>query len=327
MPRGLTATLTVVASGWLNDGSEDEVRRAIEVAMPGLRVESLRIRPRHVASNQLWWSSNALVNGAFVVKYAWSQVRAARLHREGVLLQRLKALAPGLRVPRVIALHDNPVTVVTQYLTGDPLSWGVGSDLRGERLDHVSGRLADFLVTLHGLPATEVLRGLPAVNPTAQADTTMLRARYGRLVDERRAHQVLAWCDWVDAVLSTEYFQAVVVHGDLHGYNQLWDFDSAELVAVLDLEQCGLGDPHFDFRYLAGNSASTDLMMSVARTYERSSGARFRLDRAMAWHVLTVLGDALWRTEAGVDLPGGGDASSYVDELRQRLHEVGTSTS
>jgi hypothetical protein len=30
----------------------------------------------------------------------------------------------------------------------------------------------------------------------------------------------------------------------------------------------------------------------------------------MAWHILTVLGDALWRTEAGVELPGGGYAYS-----------------
>ena len=43
----------------------------------------------------------------------------------------------------------------------------------------------------------------------------------------------------------------------------------------------------------------------------------------MAWHVLTVLGDALWRTEARVALPGGGDASTYVDDLSSRLDALG----
>ena len=32
----------------------------------------------------------------------------------------------------------------------------------------------------------------------------------------------------------------------------------------------------------------------------------------MAWHVLTSLGDAMWRTEAGVALPGGGTATTNV---------------
>ena len=43
------------------------------------------------------------------------------------------------------------------------------------------------------------------------------------------------------------------------------------------------------------------------------------IERVMAWHGLTVLGDALWRTEAGVALPGGGGATSWVDDLARRL--------
>ncbi len=46
----------------------------------------------------------------------------------------------------------------------------------------------------------------------------------------------------------------------------------------------------------------------------------------MSWHVLTALGDALWRTEAGVDLPGGGDARSFVDEVQGRLEALGIAT-
>ena len=39
--------------------------------------------------------------------------------------------------------------------------------------------------------------------------------------------------------------------------------------------------------------------------------------------LLTVMGDALWRTEAAVELPGGGDAAGWVDDLAVRFDELG----
>lgn len=53
-------------------------------------------------------------------------------------------------------------------------------------------------------------------------------------------------------------------------------------------------------------------MVAVMDAYERLSGRRPSTERIMAWHILTALGDALWRTEAGVALPGGGTATTYV---------------
>jgi hypothetical protein len=53
--------------------------------------------------------------------------------------------------------------------------------------------------------------------------------------------------------------------------------------------------------------------------YERRSGRRLAVERVIAWHVLTALGDALWRTEAGLALPGGGSPATYVDELASRF--------
>jgi aminoglycoside phosphotransferase (APT) family kinase protein len=153
------------------------------------------------------------------------------------------------------------------------------------------------------------------------ADTVKLRARYGVLVDGERRRIVDRWCDWIDHILARSPGE-VVVHGDFHGFNQLWDFDRCELVAVLDLEECGLVDLHFDFRYLPGNSDTTALVLAVVDAYERRSGLALELDRIMAWHILTVLGDALWRTEAGVALPGGGDACSYVDDVQRRLETL-----
>jgi aminoglycoside phosphotransferase (APT) family kinase protein len=317
------AILATVGLRWSTGCSELEVRRALAAAMPGLEVGQVTLRPRHPQTDPLYWSSSAFVDDDLVVKFAWSHVRAVRLHREGVLLERLADRAPALRLPEVVALHDDPVVVVTRRVAGEPLSAAAASELRGARLEHVAGELADVLLALHALPATEVLRGLPDVTPTAQSDTDVLRDRYGRLVDRRRAALVHRWCDWVDHVLGAVGPEAVLVHGDLHGHNQLWDLATGALVAVLDLEECGAGDPHFDFRYLPGSASSTGVLLAVVDAYQRRSQARLSLERIMAWHVLTALGDALWRTEAGVELPGGGDARTSVDEVLDRLVELG----
>ena len=311
--------LAIVVLRWSAECSEVEVRRALAAAMPGLVVERLTLRHRHPQPDPLYWSSSAFVGDDLVVKFAWSGVRAVRLHREGVLLQRLAERVPALRLPEVVVLHDDPVVVVTKQLVGEPLSSAAADELCGARLERVASELTDVLLALHGLPAAEVLEGLPEVTPTAQSDTALLRARYGRLVDDRRATLVHRWCDWVDGVLGGPGPDAVLVHGDLHGHNQLWDLATGGLVAVLDLEECGARDPHFDLRYLPGSSSSTELLLGVVHAYERRSAARLSLERIMAWHVLTALGDALWRTEAGVELPGGGDARTYVDEVRGRL--------
>jgi hypothetical protein len=53
------------------------------------------------------------------------------------------------------------------------------------------------------------------------------------------------------------------------------------------------------------------------------TGRRLSLERIMALHVRTTLGDALWRSEADLPLllprPGGGTADDYVDELAARF--------
>lgn len=85
----------------------------------------------------------------------------------------------------------------------------------------------------------------------------------------------------------------------------------------------GIADPHFDLRYLPGNSHGPQLVLAVTAAYEQLSGRRLSIERVMAWHVLTALGDALWRTEAGVALPGGGTAITYVDRLESELAALG----
>ena len=257
-----------------------------------------------------------MVDERFVVKFAWSEVRATRLWREGVVLERLRTLEPSLQLPDLVVLSRDPVLVVTRLVAGVPLSWEWASGLSAGETTQVAGQVAGFLVRLHGADVDRVVGGLPEIHPTAQADTEQLRRRFGRLVDDHRATSVMGWCDWVDDVLAAEPSSpGVVVHGDLHGYNQLWDQSSASLLAVVDFEECGVADGHFDLRYVSSNADGPELVLAVMAEYERLSGRRLAIERVMAWHVLTALGDALWRSEAGVALPGGGTAATCVDRM------------
>ena len=133
----------------------------------------------------------------------------------------------------------------------------------------------------------------------------------------------MRWCEWVDYVLGTGSVAFPgLVHGDLHGYNQVWDRASASLLAMVDFEESGVADRHFDLRYLPGNDDGAQLVLAVMAAYEQLSGWRLSIERVMAWHVLTALGDAMWRTEAGVALPGGGTAATYVDRLSLELRAL-----
>ena len=310
--------------GWLPDGTEESLRSALAVGAPALAALPLVVNLRHTQSNPLYWSSSAVVDGRFVVKFAWSEVRATSLWREGVILQRLGTQCPSLPVPAPVVVHQEPALLATRLVEGAPLHWEWARSLAGAGTTGVARQLGDFLGRLHGIDAGTVLAGLPVVAPTAQADTDALRRRFLRLVDGHRAASVLRWCAWVDGVLSgPSGMPDVLLHGDLHGHNQVWNPVTSALLAVVDFEGCALGDPHFELRYMPGYAPHLDLTRAVIDAYERHSGRRLAIERVLAWHVLTALGDALWRTEAGIALPGGGTATTYVDELSRRLASLG----
>lgn len=226
----------------------------------------------------------------------------------------------GLELPELVVISREPALLVTRIVEGEPLSWEWASGHSDPETEQVGGQLARFLARLHDVAADELLFDLPVVQPTPQADPERLRRRFPRLVDERRSTAVRGWCDWVDDVLNgPQGGGEVLVHGDIHGYNQVWDRTASELRAVVDFEESGVADPHFDLRYLPGNAQGPELVWSVMNAYESFTGRRLLIERALAWHTLTHLGDALWRTEAGVPLPGGGTATSWVDDLQARL--------
>ena len=114
---------------------------------------------------------------------------------------------------------------------------------------------------------------------------------------------------------------AVLVHGDFHGDNHLWDRQTLRLRLILDLETVGIGEPEFDLRCLPADCGIELFTMTVAH-YEELAGTTLDVDRIMAWHMRTVLGDALWRAEAGVALPDKRTPAHWVDDLTARFAEL-----
>jgi hypothetical protein len=51
------------------------------------------------------------------------------------------------------------------------------------------------------------------------------------------------------------------------------------------------------------------------RLYQQITGREVSADRVMAWHLRTALGDALWRSEAGLPLADQRTPSDWIDDL------------
>jgi thiamine kinase-like enzyme len=126
----------------------------------------------------------------------------------------------------------------------------------------------------------------------------------------------------VDDILGAPAAGVVLVHGDLHGFNQVWDRAAWTLRLVADFEVAGPGDAEFDLRYVPPLEPTFAFTTAVAVEYERRTGRALDLNRVMAWHIRTALGDALWRSEAGVALPGDSTPASYVDDIERKLVTV-----
>jgi hypothetical protein len=137
------------------------------------------------------------------------------------------------------------------------------------------------------------------------------------MVGASQRERVWRWCDWVDEQLAAPA-EGVFVHGDFHPYNQLWDPRELRLILVADFETSGLAEPEYDFRVIPSFGPGVELLTSTLEQYAAQTGRRLSLERIMALHVRTTLGDALWRSEAGLPLLLPRRRRRYTCRLRRR---------
>ena len=306
---------------WLAECSAEALGAALRVVMPELSGCSITIPGLTTEWDPVWHSSSAAVGEQFIAKFAWSRPAALRLAREiGVLT--VLAREPAVPfLPEVAASSMDPLLLVTKRVPGTSLFDVVGSIDR----DRAGRQLACFLAALHQPAALE--RAEAAVNKLTgpelpPATTVVLRDRFTRLVRPSQRRNVARWCDWADAVLACPG-PAVLVHGDLHGDNQVWQGD--ELRLVVDFETIGAAEPEYDLRTFPGPDMGPglELLTAVLRHYQQLTGRQLSAARVMAWHLRNALGDALWRTEAGIPLADHRTPPEWVDDVAARFSAIG----
>jgi aminoglycoside phosphotransferase (APT) family kinase protein len=287
-----------VALSWLNDGTIDSVRSALTLVAPELSDGDIRLLAWIEQSNPLWHGGNAIVDNKLVAKFAWAQPAAERVWHEARILRVLGSY-PALRTPRVVAASSDPALLVTEWVAGGPLTYEQVGRSGRPWLERTASELARFLADLH---RPEILAGVakemgPMATPVPQATTDAIRQQLSPWLRSDQTALVTDWCDWADDLLQNPQV-SVFVHGDLHGHNQVWD-DRQELRAVVDFEESGPSEAAFDFRYLPSQGPTVNLFVATCAKYAEYSGIPVDVARVMAWNIRTVLGDAVWRSEAG----------------------------
>lgn len=304
---------------WLDECSPGAVADALRVVAPELGGLEVAVRETLPEQDPQWWAGSAVVGERFVVKFAWSEPAALRLAHETTILAAL-AQAPGVRfLPEVVVCSTDPMMLVTERVSGAALFEVVGSIDR----DRAGRQLAGFLAMLHRADTLErvdyLTGGLqPALMPPAT--TRAIRDGIGPWIRPDQVGSVMRWCDWADEVLARPA-PPVLVHGDLHGGNQVWK--GSELQVIVDFETAGTADAEYDLRAFPGTGPGVELLQTTSRHYEQLAGRRLSPERVMAWHLRTALGDALWRSEAGVPLPDHRTPTAWVDDLTARFDALG----
>lgn len=308
---------------WLAECSASALREALRAVAPELSEYPVTVTAPDPAAqaDPLWWSSSVAIGEQFIAKFAWSRPAALRLSNEiGVLV----ALAREPKIPflpEVIASSSDPLLLITRRVPGAPLFDVIDSIDR----DHAGQQLASFLAALHHPAArqrAEALVGRLTGRQLPPATTRTLRERFGKWIGPDQRRTVARWCDWADVVLASPG-PAVLVHGDLHGDNQIWDGDQLRL--VVDFETIGAAEPEYDLRTFPGPGLGpgVELLTAIMRYYQQITGRQPSPDRVMAWHLRTALGDALWRSEAGISLADHRTPPEWVEDLGARFRALG----
>jgi aminoglycoside phosphotransferase (APT) family kinase protein len=306
---------------WLAECSTAAISEALHAVAPELSGYPITVPEQIGKEDPQWQSATVVAGGRFIVKFAWSRPAAVRLAREIGILTTLADEPTVPFLPEVVARSTDPLLLVTRRVPGASL-FEVADSID---LDRASRQLASFLAALHTQATrdrAEAIIGKLTGAEIPPATTSVLRERLGPWIRPDQRRFVMRWCDWTDAVLAAPA-PAVLVHGDLHGDNQVWDGD--ELRLVVDFETVGAAEPEYDLRTFPGPAMGpgVELLTAMMRHYQQITGHHLSLERVMAWHLRFALGDALWRSEAGIPLADHRTPPDWVDDLAARFRALG----
>lgn len=305
---------------WLAECSAEALGEALHAV--GLELSGYPVTvPAPVGDDPLWHKASVVAGEQFIVKFAWSHPAALRLAREIGVLTTLSREPAVPFLPEVVASSTDPLLLVTRRVPGASLFQVIDSIDR----DRAGRQLAWFLAALHHRSARERAEAAIGTLPGAQLPPATAKAlgdRFARWVRPEQRRAVMGWCDWADAALASPG-PAVLVYGDLHGDNQVWDHD--ELRLVVDFETVGAAEPEYDLRAFPGPGmgSGVGLLTAIMGHYQQITGRQLSPERVMAWHLRNALHDALWRSEAGIHLPDHRTPPEWVADLGARFSALG----
>jgi aminoglycoside phosphotransferase (APT) family kinase protein len=304
-----------VVNAWIRAPTVEHVRAALHHVAPQLATAPIELNDILDTGNPWWARGTAWVGDAHVVKFAWSRPAAGEVLREARVLNALRTTRAAGLCPPLETTSERPAMIVTRRVAGDHVGFASSPSRR------LAQQLAAALAIIHDPPTLAAVGSavnLPA--PVPQADTESIRTRLHRFLSPGDTAVVRRWCDWIDGVQQTAWGDPVLLHGDLHGYNILQR--GGGLVCLLDFGDVCEGDHHYDFRYLPAMVGTIEFFTAVAEAYERSTGRQVAPAPVVAWHLRTMLGDALWRSEAKVPLPDGGTVHRWVASAEERIDRM-----
>src|SRR5580692_11694053 len=306
---------------WLAECSVAALREALGAVAPELSGYPVTVPGPAGKQDPLFRSGCVPVGDRFFVKFAWSRPAALRLAREIAVLAALAREPKVPFLPEVVASSTDPLLMITRRMPGTSL-FEVADSIDP---DHAARQLVRFLAALHHPAARRRAEAAVGTLTGAQlppATTRTLRERLGTWIRPDQRLTVARWCDWADAVLGSPG-PAVLVHGDLHGDNQVWDRD--ELRLVVDFATAGAAEPEYELRGFPGPGMGpgVELLTAVMQHYQQVTGRQLSADRVMAWHLRQALGDAMWHSEAGIPLNDHRTPPQWVDDLAARFSALG----
>ena len=302
---------------WLAECSVAALREALGAVAPELSGYPVTVPGPVGKQDPLYHSGSEPLGERFIVKFAWSRPAAFRLAREIGVLTVLGREPKVPFLPQIAASSTDPLLLITRRVPGVSLFEVVDSIDR----DRAAEQLASFLAALHHPAArerTEAAVGTLTGVQLPPATTGTLRDRIGTWIRPHQRRAVMRWCDWADAALASPG-PDVLVHGDLHGDNQVWDHD--ELRLIVDFETIGAAEPEYDLRGFPGPDMGpgVELLAALMRHYQQLTGRQLSVDRIMAWHLRHALGDVLWRSELGIPLADHRTPPEWVEDLAARF--------
>lgn len=242
-----------------------------------------------------------IVDDALVFRFPRTAAAASMLQTEVDLLRALQGRLPlPIPNPEIVHLGSGPSEggfAGYPFLPGEPLTRETVLARSCAEAAQIAGQIADFLRTLHAIPATE-LPALPS-GDTPSDWATLLAAFEAELFPhmrpDARTGVTRAFAAFLDAAGEAD-FSPTLRHGDLGGDNVRYDAATNRITGIIDFSSTAIGDPAVD---LAGLSwYGEGFVDALAEAYPALADPRLR-SRAAFYRSTFALQQALWALRAG----------------------------